>query len=84
MQNIICFILRQNGVLLIKSITKHSVIMHIIGKTSEENVNTLIIIPLSFVLIGKQVHLLVTMMKDVYYNHLAKDVMDGRNKNIIQ
>lgn len=57
--------------------------MLIIGKTSEENLTSLTIMPSSCALIGKQEPSLVNMKKVVNYKQLALKVMDGRNRNFI-
>lgn len=66
-----CSILKLSGAPSIRNIIKLSVIMPIIGKISEENLNYSIIMPMIYVLIGKEALSLVNTKKVVYSNLLA-------------
>jgi hypothetical protein len=79
-----CFILKLNGALSIKSITKPNASTLTIGKTIEENQTFLTTAARLFVQIGKREHLFPSTMKAALIWQVVSIVMDGKNRNIIQ
>lgn len=76
------FISKPNGVRSTKNTIKHNVTTHITGRTSDVSHTSLTTTLMTYVPIGKQVHSLVNMKKDVSYRLHVWGHMAGRSKSI--